>query len=241
MSETNFIEKYISNIPCDMSSDTYKKYKKNIYHFQNQAIYVYSFKEKRMLFTIGWENLLGYKDEEMNLYDLIALTTPRYSEFAKEFYEKSLSFISTKTKDLEKYCITVHTEKVHKNGCHIPFFSKVGVYKSSAEGNVEEIIGIFDTIKTLKHGEIMQYDTYGPDINELDESLSKELINHINISGKEKEALILAAKGLTFKEMAHNLCISQSAVEKRILPLYKRFNVKSLPHLIDFAHNNHIL
>lgn len=241
MDEINFVEKYITNTPCNVNSEIYKEYKRNIYHFQGQAIYIYSFKKRKMVYAIGWEELLGYKNEEINLYDLITLTTPRYADFARKFYEKSLMFISTKTKELEKYCITVHIEKVHKNGSHIPFFSKVGVYRASSEGEVEEIIGVFETIKTLKHGEIMQYETYGPDVNELDESLSKELVNHINISGKEKEVLILAAKGLTFKEIAHYLSISQSAVEKRILPLYKRFNVKSLPHLIDFSHNNHIL
>ncbi|MCD8411645.1 response regulator transcription factor [Tenacibaculum finnmarkense] len=61
------------------------------------------------------------------------------------------------------------------------------------------------------------------------------------ISKKEKEALYMAAKGMTFKEIAAQLNVSQSAVEKRLIPLYKRFNVKSLPHLISFAHTNHIL
>ena len=44
-----------------------------------------------------------------------------------------------------------------------------------------------------------------------------------------------------FKEIAERLNVSQSAIEKRIIPLYKRFNVKSLPHLISFAYDNNIL
>ena len=51
----------------------------------------------------------------------------------------------------------------------------------------------------------------------------------------------MVAKGFSFKEIAGLLNVTQSAIEKRILPLYKRFNVKSLTHLISFAYDNHIL
>jgi DNA-binding CsgD family transcriptional regulator len=61
------------------------------------------------------------------------------------------------------------------------------------------------------------------------------------ISNKEKNALALIAKGYSLKEVADMLNLSQSAVEKRIIPLYKRFDVKSMPHLVSFAYENHIL
>jgi DNA-binding NarL/FixJ family response regulator len=61
------------------------------------------------------------------------------------------------------------------------------------------------------------------------------------ISNKERDALALIAKGYSLKEAATLLNVSQSAVEKRIIPLYKRFDVKSMPHLVSFAFENHIL
>lgn len=237
---TEFIDKYISNIPCNFNHPTYKKYRKKIHHFEDQAVYIYSFKEKRMVYTSGWESLLGYKDEEVNLSDLISITTPRYVEYSKKFYDKAIDFIHQKSDDLEKYSISVQSEKIHENGNHIPLFIRIGIYKAN-NGEVEEIIGVFDLIKTLKYGEVFKYETYGPEIYELDEELNTVIKNPICVTEKEKEALTLASKGLTFKEIANNLSVSQSAIEKRILPLYKRFNVKSLPHLIDFAHNNHLL
>jgi DNA-binding NarL/FixJ family response regulator len=61
------------------------------------------------------------------------------------------------------------------------------------------------------------------------------------MSGKEREALTFAANGLTFKEIADALCVTHSAIKKRIVPMYKRFDVKSLAHLVSFAHQNHLL
>jgi DNA-binding NarL/FixJ family response regulator len=71
--------------------------------------------------------------------------------------------------------------------------------------------------------------------------LNEQLFNQLAISRKEKEALELAAEGYAFKEIAEKLNVSRSAIEKRMIPLYKRFNVKSLPHLISFAYDNYIL
>ena len=51
----------------------------------------------------------------------------------------------------------------------------------------------------------------------------------------------MVAKGYSFKEIANFFNVSQSAIEKRIIPLYKRFDVKSLTHLVSFAYENHIL
>ena len=70
---------------------------------------------------------------------------------------------------------------------------------------------------------------------------NKALFKHFAISDKEKEALALVAKGLSFKEIAGHLKVSSSAIEKRIIPMYRRFNVRSLAHLISFAYENHIL
>lgn len=238
--KAEFIAKYISNTPCDVHHPLYKKYQKKIFHFEDQAVYIYSFKEKRMIYTSGWEPILGYKDEAVNLSDLIRITTPRYVDYSKKFYDKAIDFIHQKSNELEKYSISVQSEKIHKNGNHIPLFIRIGIYKAN-NGEVEEIIGVFDLIRTLKYGEVFKYETYGPEIYELDEELNTIIKNPICVTEKEKEALTLASKGLTFKEIARDLSVSQSAIEKRILPLYKRFNVKSLPHLIDFAHNNHLL
>lgn len=109
------------------------------------------------------------------------------------------------------------------------------------DGTILELIGISEKIHSRKLGNIMQYAAFGPELSGFEESLNEQLFSVLGISRKEKEALEWAAKGFAFKEIADKLNVSQSAIEKRIIPLYKRFDVKSLPHLISFAHDNYIL
>ena len=235
-----YTTKSISDIPCNINSKIYKHYASIIPSFIGEALYIYSFKEKRMLYAKGWENLLGYKDDEISMLKIVSSTTPRHFNFSNELNDKALKFIKTKNKNLTEYSFTLEVEKYHKNGDIIPLFSRVGVYKAN-NNKIEEIIGVSQVIKSLKLSNIMQYAAYGPKSSDFEESLNKELFNFYAISSKEKKALELAAKGLTFKEIAHAEGVSLSAIEKRLLPLYKRFNVKSLPHLISFAHSNHII
>ncbi|TYQ00121.1 regulatory LuxR family protein [Tenacibaculum adriaticum] len=230
----------VTDIPADLNSHIFKLYDKTIPSFLGEAVYVYSFKEKRMVYAKGWFDVLGYNDDEISLFKIITSTSERHMSFSSELNEKGLKFVNSREKDLEKYSFTLEVEKIHKNGNIVPLFSRVGIYKTN-NGNIEEIIGVSQIVPSLKFGNVMQYAAYGPDKSEFEETLSKELFKHFAISRKEKEALSLAAKGLAFKEIANNLNVSQSAIEKRIIPLYKRFNVKSLPHLISFAYTNHIL
>ncbi|WP_088323932.1 LuxR C-terminal-related transcriptional regulator [Polaribacter tangerinus] len=235
-----FTKIMVSDIPYDIKDPVYEEYKEKIPQFIGQAVYIYSFEKKRMLFADGWERLLGYKDDEISLQKIISSTSERHLKFTAEINNKSLEFLSTVKKDLEQYSFTIEVEKLHKDGSIVPVLSRVGIYKSK-NGKFTEAIGISEKIHSRKLGNIMQYAAYGPKSSGFEESLNKELFNELGISRKEIEALELAAKGYAFKEIATKLNVSQSAIEKRIFPLYKRFNVKSLPHLISFAYNNHIL
>ena len=236
---TDYIKNSITNIPVDTNSTIFNHYNKIIPFFNNQAVYIYSFKESKMLYAKGWFDILGYRDNEISMFTIVSISSPSFAKFSHEINQKALNYINSQNERLEEYSFTIELEKIHKNGQVVPLFSRVGVHKAE-NGKITEIIGVSQVIESLKFGNIMNYATYGPTSEDFEETLSKELFCKLVISKKEKEALELAAKGYTFKEIASKFNVSQSAIEKRIIPLYKRFDVKSLPHLISFAHINNL-
>ena len=231
---------FITAIPADLASRQALFFKHTIPKFPDEAIYIYSFNENRMIYADGWEEILGYKDSEINMLTLVSMSTPEFAPFSNELNDKALMFIHSRDKNLEEYSFSTEVKKVHKNGTEVPIVTRVGVF-SSEQGKVTAIIGRFQVNRSLKFGKVMRYAAYGPEKEEFEEELSRGLFSHLAISSKEKEALVLVAKGYSFKEVASNLNVTQSAIEKRILPIYKRFNVKSLTHLISFAYDNYIL
>lgn len=236
----DYSRNFITDIPADLKSDQALFFEQTIPRFAEEAIYIYSFRENKMIFASGWEEVVGYKDDEINMLAIVNMSAPEFAPFSHDLNDKALKFIHSKTKDLEKYSFTIELKKIHKNGSEVPISARVGVF-SSENGKIESIIGRFQINRSLIFGKIMRYAAYGPDKEKFEEELNKILFYHLAISNKEKEALSLVAKGYSFKEIAHDLGVSHSAIEKRIIPLYKRFDVKSLTHLVSFAYDNNIL
>lgn len=236
----DYSKSMITNTSADLQSAEAIQYRAQIQRFPDEAIYVYSFEQNRMLYAEGWETVLGYRDDEISMLDIVNSTSPAYAPFSYELNDKALKFILSKTEQLEAYSFTIELKKIHKNGTHLPIIARVGVFKSK-NGRVTEIIGRNQINHSLNLGRVMRYATYGPDQSAFDAELNRELFRHYAISTKEKDALALVAQGYAFKEIASHYNVSQSAIEKRILPLYKRFDVKSLTHLVTFAFQNHIL
>jgi len=231
---------HISDVPANTESEEALYFKQTIPKFPEEAVYIYSFKLNKMIFASGWEEVLGYRDDEINMLAIVNMSAPDFAPFSHDLNDKALKFIHGKTEDLEKYSFTIELKKIHKEGHEVPILARVGVY-SSEDGKITSIIGRFQVNRSLIFGKVMRYAAYGPEKEKFEEELNKALFYHFAISNKEKEALALVAKGYSFKEIAHELSVSHSAIEKRILPLYKRFNLKSLTHLVSFAYDNNIL
>lgn len=230
----------ISDQPADTHSPAYQHFKQSIPLFADEAIYVYSFKENKLVFTHGWKQVLGYADHEITLPIIVTQTDPMHAAAAYEINDKAVAFILSKRERLEEYSFVFDVRKIHKDGRLIPTTVRVGVL-STENGHVKEAIGRFQVNRNLRFGKVLRYAAYGPEKNLYEEELNKSLFEHFVISEKEKEAVQLVANGYSFKQIADKLGVSQSAIEKRIIPLYKRFGVKSLPHLISFAYENFIL
>jgi DNA-binding CsgD family transcriptional regulator len=230
----------ITGIPADLNSVLARHYKKTIPRFPEEAVYIYSFKENRMIYADGWMEVLGYRDDEISMLAIVNASAPAFAPFSNELNDKALQFIMDKREQLHKYSFSIELKKIHKNGSEVPVVARVGVY-GVENGRVVSIIGSFRVNRSITFGKVMRYAAYGPEKNEFEEELNKTLFYHLAISDKEKQAVALAAKGLSFKQIADSLNISVSAVDKRIIPLYKRFGVHSLSHLISFCYDNHIL
>ncbi len=236
----SYSKSHISDVPADLNSSAAQHFKLTIPRFPEEAVYIYSFKENRMIYADGWEDVLGYMDDEISMLTIVNASAPVFAPFSNELNDKALRFIMGKSADLEKYSFTIELKKTQKNGKEVPVIARVGVY-GVENGRVISIIGSFRINRSITFGKIMRYAAYGPDKNEFEEELNKTLFYHLAISDKEKEALALAAKGYSFKQIADNLNVSISAIDKRIIPMYKRFDVNSITHLVSFAYENHIL
>jgi|GEM_PF-857970 len=231
---------YLTASTPDLASAEAQTLRQNIPHFSDEAVYVYCMRRRKLIYADGFKNILGFEDAEMSLLRIMALTTARFAPFAHAVNQKALEFIQGGHADIGQYSFSLEIKKYHKLGYEVPVTTRIGVY-TQENGEVSSIIGRIQLSPNLRFGHVVRYSVWGPDENLFEAVLSRASFVQPAISAKEREALLLVAEGAAFKEIAHQLGISHSAVEKRIIPLYKRFGVRSLPHLVGYAYEYGIL
>ncbi len=232
---------FITNVPADLSTEFAKDFREKTYKYPLEGIYIYSFEQGRMLYADGWEEVCGVPDSEINMLAIVNFTAPVFSPFVNEINDKALKFLHQRNQKLTEYSFTIELKILHRNGKEVPVTAKVSVFEAFEDGRLKSIIGRFQVDYGLKFGKVMRYAAYGPEKDAFETDLNESLFYPYHISQKEMEALRLLADGYAYKEMAEKLDLSQSAVEKRIRPLFQRFNVKNNAHLIAFAFQNNLL
>lgn len=234
------IPPYATDPPITHDPGVQQRLRQGIPSFPDEAVYVFSLDEQRLLYAKGFKNILGFEDNEVTMRLILGLTAPQHASFVHDVQRKALQFIRAGHQYLDQYVFVIEMKKLHKSGYEVPLETRLSVYES--KNNIAcSIIGRIQLAPHLRFGQVVRYAVCGPDQNLLEEALSRTEFIRPAISAKEREALLLVAKGSAFKEVAHHLGISHSAVEKRILPLYKRFGVRSLAHLVGYAYENGIL
>ena len=232
---------FITNVPADLSTEFAKDFRKKTYKYPLEGIYIYSFEEGRMLYADGWEEVCGIPDSEINMLEIVNFTAPSFSPFVNEINDKALKFLHQRNQKLTEYSFTIELKILHSTGKEVPVTAKVSVFETFDTGHLKSIKGRFQVDYGLKFGKVMRYAAYGPEKDAFETDLNESLFYPYHISQKEMEALRLLADGYAYKEMAEKLEVSQSAIEKRIRPLFQRFNVKNNAHLIAFAFQNNLL
>ena len=212
----------------------------NIPCFSDEATFVYSVKTKKILYAQGWMELLGYANEEISMHLLVEITTPDHKEFIKEMNNQALAFILSKSSNLYEYSCTTECKKFSKQGEEVALLESVKVHHS-LKGKVVEVIGTYKRNPRTPHLGNKYFQASGPGIETLVEKMKLVAASEAIINGRERTILKMLAQGKSMKEIANVLYVSKSAIEKTVMPLYKRCNVRNLVELIAYSHKNGLI
>jgi len=212
----------------------------NIPNFSDEATYVYSLKTKKILFARGWMELLGYENEEISMHMLVEITTPDHKEFIQEMNNQALAFILSKSANLYEYSCTTECIKFNKQGEEVALLESVKVHRS-LKGKVVEVIGTYKRNPRMPHPGNKYFQASGPGIEILVEKMKLVAGHEALINVRERKILKMLAQGKSMKEVAEVLFVSKSAIEKTVMPLYRKCNVRNLVELIAYANKNGLI
>jgi DNA-binding CsgD family transcriptional regulator len=184
--------------------------------------------------------LLGYENEEISMHLLVEITTPDHKEFIQEMNNQALAFILSKSANLYEYSCTTECIKFNKQGEEVALLESVKVHRS-LKGKVVEVIGTYKRNPRMPHPGNKYFQASGPGIETLVEKMKLVAARDAIINGRERTILKMLAQGKSMKEIANALYVSKSAIEKKVMPLYRKCNVRNLVELIAYAHKNGLI
>ena len=212
----------------------------NIPCFSDEATYVYSLKTKKILFAEGWMELLGYENEEISMDLLVEITTPDHKEFIKEMNNQALAFILSKSANLFVYSCTTECKKYSKLGVEVPLLESVKVYRS-LKGKVVEVIGTYKRNPRMPHTGNKYFQASGPGIEILVEKMQQFEALEKEITKRECKIIRMLANGKTITEVAKEMFVSKSTIEKNLSELCRKFEVRNRAELIAYSHENGLI
>ncbi len=206
----------------------YKIFPENIITKINAAIFLYDIKSARYIWTNnGYYNIIGYTEEE------ILTLMPDFNE---KFFHPHDKYIMQKKIDLYNKNDVDSWSGIyrlkHKQGHWVWVYSITTIFKYDKNYNPGWITGIVIDIP-LKLNTEKQLD-----------KLYKESVKLRNktkidkLTKREKEILILIAKGESYSAIANKLYISTNTVNSHRKNMLKKLNLKNIATLACFAVKN---
>ena len=206
----------------------YKIFPENIITKINAAIFLYDIKSARYIWTNnGYYNIIGYTEEE------ILTLMPDFNE---KFFHAHDKYIMQKKIDLYNKNDVDSWSGIyrlkHKQGHWVWVYSITTIFKYDKNYNPGWITGIVIDIP-LKLNTEKQLD-----------KLYKESVKLRNktkidkLTKREKEILILIAKGESYSAIANKLYISTNTVNSHRKNMLKKLNLKNIATLACFAVKN---
>ncbi len=236
MSKSKYTGKYtdafLSEDVSDYSSILKKNLDKRLEIKNNEAVYIYSFKEKKMIFSQGFESVLNKKDDEINLKVLNSEYDELSKIFVNEYHDRALLYLHQNNLKLTSFSSRVIVKCL---GIKEPLSLKIQVFKTNKKGNLDSIIGRVIKNKNLRYSDIIQYSFDGDFEEEFLFQMNHQLDFDLCISSKEIKIIELIKSLKTHQEIGRSIQYPTQKINDVIQILLLRFSLKSESDLVKFA------
>lgn len=205
---------------------------------KNETVYIYSFKENKLLFAKGFDKVYGIESHELNAQKLNSLYTPHFKNFIDEYFDRILLYLRNNNQNLNTFSISTIIKVNHFDK---PVLLIIRVFDTDENGNLISVIGRSFRGLPIQSTNIVQYFLEGEGNANFMEKINHHLDFKDCISRKDIELIEELTMNSTIEQTSENLNLSPEHIEFYTNNLLSRFKLNSVPELIEFAKNNHLI
>ncbi len=213
----------------------------NIYLSNNECAYVIGFRENKLLFKKGFQDLLGYDEKEVTIDLIRQLHHPNDHEITNRIYKAAILHGLKNPEDSKNNTLFISFRIRKKNGSYIKILSKSTVFETDETGRFISSLVIFKDISFIDKTDNVNWEFKTKKFMKgfFKQQVYKAYQNFF--TQREIEIITKINKGLTNKEIAHKLNISEHTVATHRKNILRKSNCHCSEELIHFCKGKGIL
>lgn len=227
------------NIKCLKEQDTAKL--KDIPCNHNECIFLLDFAQNKIIYSRGFQNVLGYSDNDITLDFIMNNHHPDDSEIVKRINKASLIYCMENPVDVFNNILVISYRRRKKDGSYIKVLHESSTYEVNDKGiTTQVLIKLFD-ISFMDTSNRVKWKFTAKN---LDKEAFKKIIYKVNyefFTPREIEIIKETAKGLTNNLIAEKLYISKHTVATHKKNILKKSNCHNTIELLNFCKNHEFI
>ncbi len=236
---------FIKDFSCSFSTNGFKKKGisslKNTPLKQKECIYVLDFVENKVIFNKGFQNVLGYPDDEINFDFIIQNHHPDDSEMVNRISKAAILYCMKHPDDIFNTALFLSYRRKKKDGSYIKVLSESSIYEVNDNGIPTKGIAKIQDISFIDSLDVVNWTLHA---NSLDKKAFKEQIYKAYkdfFTDREKEVILCINKRCTNKQIAQKLNISENTIITHRKNIFKKANKHNTEDLVLFCKRKGII
>ncbi len=236
-----FIEDIANHYPAFTKGDDDLNDLQIIEFVNNECLFVWDLRLGEMLFKKGFDNLLGFADEEVTFKVFINLFHPEDDEYIHRLGQAAIHHSIKNADSNKEHCLYVSHRIKKADGYYIKILAQSTPYSIDESGLISSLLVKLSDISFVDSSDTVQYKFTA---NGLDTQSFHDLIfeNSKSIfTPRELDIIKEIQKGQSNIQISHSLKISKHTVATHRKKIMKKSDCHSAEDLLLFCRRNGVL
>lgn len=207
----------------------------------NECLYVIDFNQNELILKRGFESLLGYTDEEMNMSLLVKGYHPNDEEIIKRVVQEAVLFTLKNAEKGQQNELYLKYRRRKKDGTYITVLSQTYIHDLEADGSSMRSLTRLTDISFTSDFYNVSYFFKAANLDQ--DSFEREIhkVYYEFFTKRELDIIKNMNQGYTNKQISEILFISEHTVATHRKNIFRKSGCHSLEELLRFCHSKGIL
>ena len=214
----------------------------DVFHlFQNECIFVLDYTQNKIIYKKGFYKVTGYPDDEITSDFIINNFHPDDAYMVNRIIRATITYCIEHPKNSANNLLIIKHRIRKRDGSYINIINQSSIYRRDERGRISMALIRFTDITGMDNAKEIIWTFNSSNLNKEAFNRTVYKVYQGFFTKRETEIIIEIEKGLTNKEIAVKLDISEYTVATHRKSILKKSNCHNTKELISFCREKSII